>query len=246
LDSKITEGQVADDELVCPIPKCKTEITVSQVEGATSGTPLWEKFLQFRMNIWRPGSADGVIVACPTPDCEKFVVPRGLEVVKCHKCQLEFCPKCGNKSHKGVTCEAFQQWQRENDHADRHFQELMANEEWRRCPVCGVASARESGCNFMQCNSERCRKRTYWCYVCGKQFNKSDHYSHYQNGPYENQCKTPLAERVPVERPQSRQNAQGRAGHDEHAAGHKPPAPQEDYDIFGAVRGWFGAQIGAR
>ncbi|CAE8690231.1 unnamed protein product, partial [Polarella glacialis] len=69
LESKIREAQVAHDELVCPMPGCRVEITVAQVEGAIAGTPLLEKFWQFRMNLWRPANNDdGIMVACPTPE----------------------------------------------------------------------------------------------------------------------------------------------------------------------------------
>merc|ERR1719386_550802 len=74
----------------------------------------------------------------------------------------------------------------------------MAAEQWRRCPACSAPSERESGCNFMQCRSEICRKRTYWCYVCGLQLKKEDHYSHYPRGPYEDECHTPEKDRLPA------------------------------------------------
>jgi len=232
LDSKIMEAQVAEDELVCPIPACKTEITVAQIEGATGGTALWEKFLQFRMNIWRPRSGEGTFVECPKSECGKFLVPVNIQFVQCPVCRLEFCVKCGQKKHEGVACEAFRAWQQENGQADKHFEALMAQQQWRRCPVCSAPSERESGCNFMQCRSERCRKRTYWCYVCGKHLNKEDHYSHYPRGPYEDECHTPAAEHLPI-------------------AGQAPtPAAGSAYrgvvdaagGMLGAVQGWFGAQ----
>jgi len=196
LESKISEAQVADDELVCPIPSCRTEITVAQIEGATRTSGLWDKFLQFRMNLWQPGSSDGKIVACPTPECGRFVVPANVEIVQCPVCSREFCPRCGQKGHQGVTCEAFQEWQRANSSAEQQFEELMAQQHWRRCPKCGAPSERESGCNFMQCRSEICRKRTFWCYICGKQFPRDEHYNHFPQGPYEDECNTPVAERL--------------------------------------------------
>jgi hypothetical protein len=195
LQSKITDAQVAEDELVCPIPGCKTEITTAQVEGGTHGTDLWDKFLSFRMKMWVPQKEDGVIVECPTPACGRFVVPDGLEEVRCPVCAKKFCPKC-MVDHSGSSCQAFQAWKAENSKADQNFEELMAHERWRRCPKCGAPSERESGCNFMQCRSAICRKHTYWCYVCGKELPKEEHYSHYPKGPYEDICNTPEAERL--------------------------------------------------
>lgn len=108
------------------------------------------------------------------------------------------CPRCGMDEHEGVTCEKFQEWQRDNSRADRRFNELMAQERWRRCPSCGMASERAGGCNFMQCNSAKCQKRTYWCYICGRQLAREDHYSHYPRSPYEDVCYTPLDQHVPL------------------------------------------------
>lgn len=241
LESKIQDAQVAEDELICPIPDCRKGITVLQVEGAVTGTPLWDKFLQFRARLWRPASADGAIVDCPTPGCGQFVVPPDAEFVQCPVCNRDFCPRCGSETHPGVTCQAFKAWRADNANVDQHFEELMAQERWRRCPKCGAPSERESGCNFMQCRSETCRKRTYWCYVCGKELAKEDHYTHFPKGPYEDECHTPEAERLwgpPPEQTWSRSAAGaavavGQAGAAAVAA------------VGGAVRGWLVRPVGA-
>eukprot|EP00927_Polykrikos_kofoidii_P000888 TRINITY_DN10333_c0_g1_i1.p1 TRINITY_DN10333_c0_g1~~TRINITY_DN10333_c0_g1_i1.p1 ORF type:complete len:1103 (-),score=194.28 TRINITY_DN10333_c0_g1_i1:147-3344(-) len=247
LNSKIMEAQVAEDELVCPIPKCKKEITVAQVEGATAGTALWDKFLQFRMNMWKPSSDEGDIVECPTSKCGKFLVPAKMEVVQCPVCNLEFCPKCCGKSHKGVTCEAHRKWQNENDNVDTAFQELMEREQWRRCPVCSAPSERESGCNFMQCRSEKCRKRTYWCYICGLQKVRDDHYKHYPKGPYEDECHTPMEERVHINAPAGAGAMGGPivgiTNAATVAADAATAAVEAGGNILGALHGWIGQQV---
>lgn len=197
LESKIGEAQVAEDELVCPIPRCGTAITTAQVQGAVGGTELWEKFLQFRFSLWRPGPDDGTMAACPTPGCARFVVPAGMDIVECPVCRKKLCAKCGAAGgHQGVTCEAYEAWQRENSGAEQSFEDVMAELRWRRCPVCRAPSERASGCNFIQCWSHACRKRTYWCYVCGKQLSRDQHYSHFPNGPYKHECCTPESEWV--------------------------------------------------
>mmetsp|Transcript_103107 Transcript_103107/g.204770 ORF Transcript_103107/g.204770 Transcript_103107/m.204770 type:complete len:490 (+) Transcript_103107:71-1540(+) len=107
------------------------------------------------------------------------------------------CPKCGRDEHEGISCEQFKEWEKENANAERHFADLLAQERWRRCPVCGVASERACGCNFMQCRSATCNKRTYWCYICGWQLSREDHYSHYPRSPWEDVCHTPLDKHIP-------------------------------------------------
>ncbi|CAK0819852.1 unnamed protein product, partial [Prorocentrum cordatum] len=84
------------------------------------------------------------------------------------------CPRCGREEHDGVRPSAA-----ENGAADQRFDELMAEQHWRRCPVCAAPSEKDCGCNFMQCCSSRCQGHTYWCYICGKQMREEDHYSHY-------------------------------------------------------------------
>eukprot|EP00930_Biecheleria_cincta_P087427 TRINITY_DN7665_c0_g1_i1.p1 TRINITY_DN7665_c0_g1~~TRINITY_DN7665_c0_g1_i1.p1 ORF type:complete len:554 (-),score=92.93 TRINITY_DN7665_c0_g1_i1:154-1815(-) len=207
LTSKIREAQVADDELVCPLPDCKTEITVAQVQGAVEGSELWDKFLGFRQSLFENGN----IVACPTPQCGKFLVEADLDFATCPMCQKEFCLRCGQAKHEGVSCEDFKAWHADNSKADDHFEELLAQQQWRRCPKCRAPSERESGCNFMQCRSAVCRKRTFWCYVCGKQMAKEDHYTHYPRGPYEDDCYTPGTQRLHVASSEQPAEVQGGA-----------------------------------
>eukprot|EP00929_Paragymnodinium_shiwhaense_P091008 TRINITY_DN51068_c0_g1_i1.p1 TRINITY_DN51068_c0_g1~~TRINITY_DN51068_c0_g1_i1.p1 ORF type:complete len:798 (-),score=137.76 TRINITY_DN51068_c0_g1_i1:642-2945(-) len=212
IGSKVTDGQVADDELVCPMPGCGKAITVDQVQGATAGTAVWEKYLQFRANLWTPGSDEGSMVQCPSGRCGRFLVPRAVKTVTCPICQMEFCPKCGQKSHEGSTCEQFRDWRRQNEQGEKLLEDLMASQNWRRCPVCGAPSERESGCNFLQCRSDVCRKRTYWCWICGLQKTLEEHYTHYPRGPYEDECFTPEDQRVSVAQMRSgprRPEAQG-------------------------------------
>merc|ERR1711862_641540 len=90
-------------------------------------------------------------------------------------------------------------WERENRNADKHFEKLMEQLKWRKCPVCSMPSERKSGsCYFLQCRSEKCRKRTYWCYVCGLQLPLEEHYKHYPEGPYKPKCLTPESHRIPL------------------------------------------------
>merc|ERR1712216_501942 len=111
LTSRISEAQVADDELICPIPKCETQITVTQIEGATKGDSLWDKFLQFRMNLWRPPTAEGSIIECANNSCEcRFVASKTLKKVECPMCKTAFCPGCGEEPHEENTCEEYAEW----------------------------------------------------------------------------------------------------------------------------------------
>lgn len=194
LGTKIAEARVADDDLNCPIPGCEAKISVLQVQDVTRGTPSWDRFLQFRATLWRPRSIDGVLVDCVRRSCgARFLVPLGRQFVECPECGVEFCSICKSDSHGGMTCdEGRLQNGKASDSSDGSFEHLMAECAWRRCPACGVPSERESGCNFMQCESMVCRQkgraRTFWCYVCGLPLGPEEHYSHYPEGPFADVC----------------------------------------------------------
>lgn len=200
LESKIMEAHVAEDELVCPIPDCRTEITRMQIEGATAGTLVWEKYLDFRMRDveWR-GAVDGRMAECADPRCAaRFLVPQTRQWANCPQCSKEMCTFCGDEAHKTLTCEQLKAFKS----ADSEFAAVMAREKWRMCPVCQTPCVRDEGCNFMRCISPQCRRkgqpRTYFCYLCGLQLTKEDHYSHFgSKGPYENECNTPLEKHLP-------------------------------------------------
>merc|ERR1719247_2091439 len=111
--------------MICPIPSCARGITVSQIEDATHGNALWEKFLHFRMNLWQP-DGDDVMVDCPIPGCEaRFLAPREMACVQCPSCDSEFCLQCRKGRHDGKTCDEFSQMFGTSNDADHSFERLM-------------------------------------------------------------------------------------------------------------------------
>jgi len=188
LRSKISEGQVSENDLACPIPGCASPLSDVQVQAITGQTAMWERFLEFRARNWKPRTLEGCMAMCPTPDCERFEVRRGVLFAECPRCRVSFCVKCSGAAHEGMSCDEYKAWRRERDSEERLFEELMQKEAWRRCPKCGMPSERESGCNFMRCPSASCNHRTTWCYVCGKEVTNLDHILHYPQGPYRNRC----------------------------------------------------------
>jgi hypothetical protein len=191
LNIKITEKRVAEEELVCPMPDCNVTITVPQVEGSTRGTPLWDRFLASRVELWRPDAREGEILCiCPTPSCEgRFLASAFLPEVQCPKCKRPFCPKCQQR-HPGVPCERYAAWRRsENPGAgDRELEELIRKEKWQRCPCCQAPAERQIGCNFMTCYSEQCRGKKHFCYLCGVELTELQHFTHFPEGIFENAC----------------------------------------------------------
>eukprot|EP00747_Dinoflagellata_sp_TGD_P167138 gnl/TRDRNA2_/TRDRNA2_191064_c0_seq1.p1 gnl/TRDRNA2_/TRDRNA2_191064_c0~~gnl/TRDRNA2_/TRDRNA2_191064_c0_seq1.p1 ORF type:complete len:405 (-),score=72.27 gnl/TRDRNA2_/TRDRNA2_191064_c0_seq1:84-1199(-) len=202
-EQKISEGQVMEDELVCPIvgaggsamKACRCTITVEQVRGTVS-TEVFKRFLEFRVNNWRPNKSHERMVICPIADCCRFVVAQEREKVQCPRCHRQLCLKCMQVDHRGESCEeAARRLKKEAATAevDRQFEEMVEAQGWTRCPRCKVPTEIESGCYFMQCPSEQCRGRTHFCYLCGVELDGEDHVpgrskKHFPKGPYNAVC----------------------------------------------------------
>lgn len=184
-ESKIREGQVAEDEFVCPgrtddMKLCGQTITVDQARGAVTAEGF-VRFLEFRARLWEP--TDGLLVACPQPDCCRFVVAPGTAILSCPRCRQDLCPRCFQLLHEGPC-----------DMGERaELEEMIAAHAWQRCPVCRAPTELEAGCYFMKCPSERCRGKVHFCYLCGEQLNEEDHafgrsLVHFPRGPYNCEC----------------------------------------------------------
>jgi hypothetical protein len=76
-----------------------------------------------------------------------------------------------------MTCEAAKKNRKENSQGDVRFDELLRKEGIIRCPACGAAVERISGCEFMVCTSSQCQGRTYFCFECGIKL-PADHAPH--------------------------------------------------------------------
>jgi len=193
LEVKIREKCVSEEELVCPMPDCGREVTVPQVEGATKGSALWDRFLASRAELWQPSSGDGErLYHCPARGCGARFLAHSVATrpwLICPECRQSFCGRCGFQ-HPGSSCEAYRTWRKENDSAEREFDRLMEREKWQRCPHCKVACERQHGCNFMTCHSAHCRGKTYFCYICGMALEAEQHYSHFPYGLFVNGCQT--------------------------------------------------------
>lgn len=186
LEVKIKEKNVKEEELCCPMPGCACAVTVLQIEGSTKGTPLWDRFLASRQELWRP-DADR-LCCCPSSDCAyQFLAAPDMAEVRCPQCRKAFCAQCGC-THQGVSCKSHAEQRRPDDQADRDLEELIKQQCWQRCPCCRAACEREDGCNFITCHSEICRGKNYFCYLCGKELTALQHFTHFPHGLFENAC----------------------------------------------------------
>jgi len=194
LEVHIREKRVGPEELCCPMPGCVCEITPLQVEGTVAGSALWDRFLTARAEQWKPGSRDkDILCECPDPGCgARFLRSSGVRMreVRCPECLNKFCPACKCR-HKGLSCDDYQSWKHENDTAEAAFEELMQREGWKKCPCCQAPCERTQGCNFMTCYSRQCCGKKYFCYICGIEITKTQHFTHFPHGLFRPTCSGP-------------------------------------------------------
>ncbi|OMJ83966.1 hypothetical protein SteCoe_13299 [Stentor coeruleus] len=164
----IESAQVSEQNMKCP--SCIQAMTLAEIEDL-AGPELYEKYQKFLLRGIKINEEDDpnmYIFNCPGVDCEFFCfADKDLEEIECPKCYWQCCPKCYDKSHKGQTCEAYAEYMKSIGKGDENFEKLIMMEGIVKCPSCGAAVERISGCEFMVCTSSKCQGRTYFCYECG-------------------------------------------------------------------------------
>ncbi len=77
--------------------------------------------------------------------------------------------------------------QREHCEDERLLEKLISDKHWKKCPECGSIIEKTDYCNFIICSSILCRKKTYFCYICGSKLTQKTINSHFLDGnPYNN------------------------------------------------------------
>ena len=119
------------------------------------------------MRTLQSNSKNEVLKRCPNCDYGEFI-SLDAEKFTCMKCQTKICPQCNiEPPHPGITCkknrERIKKLEEEEQKGEEKIEGLM------QCPKCGFLIERSDGCNFMTCISGTCNKKTYFCYLCGKE-----------------------------------------------------------------------------
>ena len=58
----------------------------------------------------------------------------------------------------------------------------------RCCPHCKSLYIFDGGCKFITCESAYCKKKKYFCHLCGNRLQPSEKISHFPKGIYGNSC----------------------------------------------------------
>lgn len=173
----IDSAQVSDEKLKCP--NCTEPLSVYEIEDV-AGPELYKKYEKFKLRSLKLTELDGdeILFRCPGDDCEYMCIVEKTEAeFECPKCKHKCCPLCKADTHKGFSCEEHQQWKKENSEADKLFNALLEEEGLLKCPECGTAVQRISGCQYMVCSSSECQGKTFFCYECGVKL-AGDHAPH--------------------------------------------------------------------
>uniref|UniRef100_A0A0G4G8R5 RBR-type E3 ubiquitin transferase n=1 Tax=Chromera velia CCMP2878 TaxID=1169474 RepID=A0A0G4G8R5_9ALVE len=169
----------------------------SDSSSASSVLPISETALrmvltpevhQFYMRRLREISVVGVegMRQCKAADCSGCAIADDPSVTR-FVCPLDpshrYCMKCDTENgevHEGHTCDQYQQWRKENEGADRAFEQARGT-LYKSCPNrrCRTPIEKTYGCNHMQCTVSTCK--THFCWVCEQACeNQADHAAHFQ------------------------------------------------------------------
>jgi IBR domain, a half RING-finger domain/Zinc finger, C3HC4 type (RING finger) len=196
----IDSAQVSDEKLKCP--SCTEPLTVYEIEDVV-GPELYSKYDKFRLRALKLDEidADEIVFHCPGTDCEYIcTVEKNTAEFECPKCKHKCCPMCKEDTHKGSSCEEYQEWKKENSEADKLFNKLLEDEGLLRCPECGAAVQRISGCQYMVCSSNECQGKTFFCYDCGIKL-QGDHAPHECKPRWKNNQAPGLFQPFPMPQP---------------------------------------------
>ncbi|XP_023313794.1 E3 ubiquitin-protein ligase RNF14-like [Trichogramma pretiosum] len=148
-------------------------------------------------------SKQGKVVHCPRKFCQNLVlVVEEDGLASCKACQHHFCAFCFKTYHGVMPCDMknqeklklIQEYQNgdykkkkylEKIHGRKQIKEIVENqlstdylkERTKKCPTCGILTAKVSGCNLLNCSY--CY--TKFCWICNCKIVIKDGYDHFKS-----------------------------------------------------------------
>lgn len=135
------------------------------------------KLLEQNYEMWKKrveiNNSNGTIKACPYKlkidneilDCTGMLKKEGHnKYSKCNICENEFCFEClRNKGeHEEMSCEEYKKKMEKKD--DEILLEVFGKNNIKKCPHCGLATHKFTGCNHITCI--KCQRE--WCWRCNE------------------------------------------------------------------------------
>ena len=198
LKTKIMEGLITETHIICPMLKCNHPINYFLIKEILPAG-LFEKFddLLSTHSFQNPQKNDKTgefMISCPNCNID-CIIDSQLSYFKCLNCRESFCAskKCLKnwKNHAGKPCESLRR--NRKDFEEEKFNEYVKNNNLKFCPVCNAVIEKTKNCNYVQCNSIKCQKKTIFCYICGELLHTKDLATHYLNNSPFSKCMKPLS-----------------------------------------------------
>ena len=172
------------DLVWCPNPKCGNAIIVetSNSQNVTSPLPMSPQAKHRPIPTQSVGSSSDSTTTSGQNSSDSSISMQISSFKKrmpsicvhCSHCTWDFCSKCMQKWHPGLSCEENEAKNRTKQ--DELFKEWMKDQGAKICPTCGAVIQKTRGCNSMMCS--QCN--TKFCYFCGKSFSNSEK-EHYKS-----------------------------------------------------------------
>jgi hypothetical protein len=183
----IGHNLVTESDLHCPQARCRREISEATLSHCLESDD-YERLVRLRTNQLYLPSRGEKLTKCPAANCDfQMFIEAGRDDFPCVKCKQRTCLNCKQLHLDQHKCNQLAQIQAEKERA-AEFESVMAAVEAKRCPVCKEGLAKEGGCNYVQCCSAVCSRRTYFCWLCSIVLSPKDHYAHFPDGPYGSRC----------------------------------------------------------
>ena len=153
--------------LICPEENCKKPLTfklIQKIFKKKEFDNIDRKILSFNAESFI--SKNEKIAKCPKATCDFFFIMKkndnSLKKYSCPICKEEFCVNGCPETHKGLTC---QQYQNLIKKEGNEFYNIVKKNHIKTCEKCGAWIEKNKGCNHITC------KCTYqFCYICGVQW----------------------------------------------------------------------------
>ena len=175
VEARLSEGNTT--LLRCPVPDCAAVVPEAALL-ALLPPDLEQRFRKLAASRfvdvndsvkWCPAPGCGRPVTVRAPlrgrDCAADALRHGRALDVACECGAEFCFSCGQPPHEPASCSAAAEWARLEAAARQKGEagaELWVLENTQKCPGCGAAIQRSTGCNHMTCAV--CRHQ--FCWVC--------------------------------------------------------------------------------
>ena len=192
---KIESGLINEQQLICPLENCSVPIDYHILKSNLQKN-LSEKYEALLLNyaLYNNPKILEKIVTCPMKICLNVsFISKEAQYFTCIACKETYCAYEGClgvwKDHKGINCKEFRRKKLEISENEQYFEKYAKELKLMRCPVCGVFVEKTGNCNYVKCCSNKCQKKTGFCYLCGEILNEKIRDSHYLGNSAFSKCK---------------------------------------------------------